>query len=145
MKEIIISLSSGLVGVIIGAIIQIIYNRQSEKRQSKNEYKKFCISEWNNQKNELKEFLENPHVYNSTIFRLSLQQKMENLSLLADKKNKMEISEIQRKISDTDKDLSLGNFCEEALNVGKKEDNKKKLIRSVLSLSIDVLRKISKL
>ena len=149
MKEIIIplvlSLVSGIIGVLVGAFIQIIYSNHSEKRQYKNDYKKFCINEWNEQKNELKNLIENPHVYNSMIFRLSLQQKIENLSFLKDKKNEKKVLELQRAISDADKQLSLGDFCEEALNIGNDEANKKKLFRSVLELSTEVLKRISQL
>ena len=140
MKEIIISLVSGLVGVLVGAIIQIVYSNCSEKRQCRNDYKKFCITEWNEQKNDLKDLIEKPHGYNNTIFRLSLQQKIENLSLLKDKNNETKILKLQKEISEVDKKLSLGDFCEEALNVG--ENNKKKLIRSVLILSTRVLKRI---
>ncbi len=143
MQEVIVSLVSGLAGVLVGALIQIIYSNHSEKRQYKNEYKKFCINEWNNQKNELKNLIENPHVYNSMIFRLSLQQKIENLSFLKDKNNEKKILELQRAISDADKRLSLGDFCEEALNIGNDELKKKKLVRSVLRLSTEVLKRIS--
>ena len=141
-EEVIISLVSGLLGVIVGAIIQIVYSNHAEKRQYKNEYKKFCINEWNEQKNELEDLIEHPHVYNNTIFSLSLKQKIENLSFLKDNKNEIRILKLQKAISETDKALSLGDFCEEALNVGKNENNKKKLVRSVLKLSTDVLKRI---
>lgn len=142
MQEVVISLVSGLVGVLVGSLIQILYSNYSEKRQYKNEYKKICINEWNEQKNELKDLIEHPHVYNNMIFSLSLRQKIENLSFLKDNKNEIKILKLQKAISETDKDLSLGDFCEEALNVGKNENNKKKLVRSVLKLSTDVLKRI---
>ncbi len=142
MQGIITSLISGLVGVLVGALIQILYSNHSEKRQTKNEYKKFCINEWIDQKKELMDLIETPHVYNSMIFRLTLHQKTENLSFLKDKGNTKEILMLQKLISDVDKRLSLGDFCEEALNIGQDENNKKKLVRSVLSLSTEVLKKI---
>ena len=65
--------------------------------------------------------------------------------ILKDKKNEKKVLELQRAISDADKRLSLGDFCEEALNIGNDEANKKKLFRSVLGLSTEVLKRISQL
>lgn len=142
-NEVIISLVSGLVGVLVGAIIQIIYSTKSEKRQHIHEYKQMCMEEWIVLRDDLKNLLNNPHVYNNILFRISLHQKTELLSFLKTKKNQTKILKLQKAISDEDKRLSLGDFSEEALNIGENEENKKKLIRAVLGLSTKVLKAIS--
>lgn len=142
-KDIVISLVSGLLGVIIGAAIQIAYSNKSEKRHLIHEYKQMCLQEWIALREDLKNLLDNPHVYNHVLFRISVHQKTLLLSFLKTKKNQTKIIKLQKTISDEDKRLSLGDFSEEALNIGKNEENKKKLVRSILTLSTEVIKVIS--
>ena len=142
-KDIVISLVSGLLGVIIGAAIQIFYSNTSEKRHLIHEYKQMCLQKWIALGEDLKNLLDNPHVYNHILFYISIHQKTILLSFLETKRNQTKISKLQKTISDAYKKLSLGDFSEEALNIGENEENKKKLVRSILTLSTEVIKVIS--
>lgn len=142
-KDIVISLVSGLLGVVIGAAIQIAYSNKSEKRHLIHEYKQMCLQEWIALREDLKNLLDNPHVYNHILFYISIHQKTILLSFLETKRNQTKISKLQKTISDAYKKLSLGDFSEEALNIGKNEEKKKKLVRSILTLSTEVIKVIS--
>lgn len=142
----IISLLSGLIGVIIGAIIQILYDNKLEKKRIINEYKKICVNEWLLLSKELHLLLEHPQNHNNTMFRQSIIQKttLLNFMHITQKKYEKRLSTLQEYIKKTDETLSLGNFAEEALNKGKSSINKILLTREVSSLVNFVLSELSK-
>jgi|GEM_PF-1473812 len=142
----IISLLSGLIGVIIGAIIQILYNNKLEKERIINEYKKICVNEWLLLSKELHLLLEHPQNHNNTMFRQSIIQKTTLLNFIhiTQRKYEKRLSTLQEYIKKTDETLSLGNFAEEALNKGKSSINKILLTREVSSLVNFVLSELSK-
>ncbi len=145
---IIIAMLSGLIGVIVGAIIQIIYNNRLEKEKLLNDYKKICLTEWLLLNKNLTELLENPKKHNSTIFRQLIIQKKEILSFISSvnqKKYRAKILALQDLISEMDEKISLGDYEEEALNIGGIPENQKKLVREVYTLTNKVTKKISEI
>lgn len=145
MIPLIISLLSGLLGVIIGTIIQILYNNKLEKEKIINDYKKICVSEWLLLSKELHVLLEHPQEHNNTMFRQSILQKTSLLNFIhiTSKKHEKHLSDLQEHIRKIDEALSLGNFAEESLNKGKIPINKILLTREVSSLVNFVLIELS--
>ena len=120
MKQWIISLASGLIGVIIGTLSQMWYTKKFEKNKLIHEYKKFCVIEWTSLTTEVQKLVEYPNPHNNTIFRQSLILKNSLLSFIpvVEKRYSKTIADLQAANMETDRELSLGDFAEEALNKG---------------------------
>lgn len=146
MCQIIISLISGLVGVIIGAVIQIIYDNANEKRKTRQDYIKLCISEWIKLKDEVKALIDAPKAINNTLFRQNLLMKIELLSYIGNTdETKKKISTLKDRLLKEDERISLDGKAEECLNVGKNKDNKTVLIRDVHTITDIVLKELKEL
>lgn len=144
--QILISVISGLAGVIIGAFMQILYDNACEKRKTRQDYIKLCISEWIKLKDEVDVLIKNPVSINNILFRQNLLMKIELLSYIGNTKGTIEkVSKIKDKLSDEDERMSLDGKAEECLNIGKNEDNKKILIRDIHNLTSTVLKELKEL
>lgn len=146
MCQVIISLISGLAGVLIGALIQIIYDNTNEKRKTRQDYIKLCISEWIKLKDEINSLITTPAPINNTLFRQNLLMKIELLSYVGNTdETKKKISVLKEKLTKEDERISLDGKAEECLNIGKNKDNKTILIRDIHNLTDIVLKDLKKL
>lgn len=137
------ALLSGLVGVIIGSVIQILYSQKIEKKRLSHDYKKICVKEWLLFVEEAQRLVDNPQLQNSIVFRQSIDIKTKLLFFISkvEKKHDKSILELSNKIYELDKNLSLESYSEEVLNIGKTE-NKNKFLREVYTISKTAIEKI---
>lgn len=144
--QVIISLVSGLIGVLIGSLIQIIYNNKNEKRKIRQDYIKLCILEWIKLKDEVSALIANPSTINNTLFRQNLLMKIDLLSYIGNTNNtNKKISTLKEQLTKEDERISLDGKAEECLNIGKDKTNKTVLIRDIHHLTDIVLKELKDL
>lgn len=147
-QSIVLGLFSGIIGVLVGVLIQLCYTKKLDKEKLVHEYKKFCVIDWVNLNNEVQKLVDDPKPHNNTIFNQSLTLKGELLSfiLTIEEKYKDNIEELQDQINTTRIKLSLELEGEEALNDKTCDKEKKaRFIRNVNTLSSDTIKAIIKL
>lgn len=139
-NQIIIALISGLAGVIVGAVIQIITDYQLGKKIARKEYIQLCIKEWIKFGDEVNQLIISPSKNNNTIFRQNLLIKIELLSYIGNTKStKNKVEQLKSKLKKEDENISLDNYAEECLNIGQVEENKTLLVRNIHTLVDTVL------
>jgi len=130
---------SGIVGVLLGSVIELIYINKLEKKHLKDDYKKICVAEWIAFMNQTMELINEPKIYNHIIFNQYIDQKKLLLYYIAkNKKTEKLIEKIEEK-KDT---LSLGDYAEKALNTKDNSPEKAKLMRAVAILVKDVIKEV---
>lgn len=147
-QSIVLGLFSGIIGVLVGVLIQLCYTKKLDKEKLVHEYKKFCVIDWVNLNNEVQKLVDDPKPHNNTIFNQSLTLKGELLSFIPtiEEKYKDNIEELQDQINTTRIKLSLELEGEEALNDKTCDKEKKaRFIRNVNTLSSDTIKAIIKL
>lgn len=129
----------GILGVIVGALLQFIYTYIAEKRALKNDYKKLCVAEWFLFITQVSELINNPKDYNHIIFSQYIEQKTVFIKYIEkSKKTDLLILEINKKKDS----LSLGDYAEKALNVENCLLEKALLMREVTILVNKVITDI---
>jgi len=134
---------AGVIGVIVGALLQFFYAYRAEKRLLKNDYKKMCITEWFTLIAQVSELVSDPKDYNHIIFAQYLEQKIELIRYVEKgKKVEMLVTELN-----AEKDaFSLNDYTEKALNIKNETDeNKRRLMRDITILVNKVVREVYQL
>lgn len=137
MQQVIITLLSGLAGVILGSITQFIYSKYFEKRRMISENIKMICENLLLFIDHTRDLLEKPKGFNNILFNLSFTEKSNLLSYLRPLLNKKQNKKLDKIIKDIDKQkelISLNKDHEEALNVGKKDSNKDKFLLELGSI-----------
>lgn len=146
MCQVIISLLSGLAGVLVGAIINIVYDNKSEERKQRQDYIKICIAEWLKFKEEVLDLLAAPSKKNNTIYRQSFSTKVELLSYIGNTNDsKRKVKDLKERIRKEDEKIFLNSKSEECLNIGSDEASKTMLIRDIHTVVDIVLTELQKL
>lgn len=143
MKDLFISLISGLIGVLVGAVIQLIYDYFSNKRQIRDDYKKECISEWLSFRYEIKEYLTNFDERNNIYFRQSFLIKTDLLKSIGNSKDSIKaVEKICSDLKDKDEKISLAGTAEEAFKEGAKLQEQKIFQTEVYTIISDTIKAI---
>lgn len=137
------SLISGLTGVFVGAIIQIIYEYNASKKQKREECKKDCINEWLQFRNEIKNYFENKNERNNIYFRESYMIKTVLLKSIANSKDsKHRINNLIEKLLKKDEQISLNGVAEEALQINSTPEQQIKFELEMFNVIYDTIRVI---
>ena len=143
MKDLIISLISGLIGVLVGAVIQLIYDYFSNKRQIRDDYKKECISEWLSFRYEIKEYLTNFDERNNIYFRQSYLIKTDLLKSIGNSKGSRDaIKKICSDLKNKDEQMSLSGIAEEAFKKGAKPQEQRKFQSEMYTIISETIKAI---
>lgn len=133
------SIISGILGVVLGSIIQIRYMNKAEKQHLKDDYKKICVAEWIALMGQTMDLINDAKTYNHIIFNQYIDQKKILLSYI--EKNK-KTTDLIKVIDNKKENLSLGNYAEQALNIQTSRSEKGKLMRDISVLVKEVIEKI---
>jgi len=133
------SVISGIVGVLLGSLIQIMYMNITEKKHLKDDYKKICVAEWITLISQTMDLVSDAKTYNHIIFNQYIDQKKMLLNYI--EKNE-KTSNLIKTIDKTKEELSLGDYAEKALNIKTSNTEKRKLIRDISVLVKDVIEEI---
>lgn len=133
------SVISGIVGVLLGSFIQIMYMNITEKKHLKDDYKKICVAEWITLISQTMDLVSDAKTYNHIIFSQYIDQKKMLLNYI--EKNE-KTSNLIKTIDKTKEELSLGDYAEKALNIKTSNTEKRKLIRDISVLVKDVIEEI---
>ena len=128
----------GFLGVIVGALIPLVYTYKAELRALKNEYKKLCVAEWSMLITQVSDLINNPKDYNQYI-----EQKTQLIKCI-EKSKSQKIDILIAEINKQKDALSLGNYAEKALNT-KCDIEKSMLMREVAILVNKITGEIHKI
>lgn len=133
----------GFLGVIVGALIPLVYTYKAELRALKNDYKKLCVAEWSMLITQVSDLINNPKDYNHIIFNQYIEQKTQLIKCI-EKSKSQKIDILIAEINKQKDALSLGNYAEKALNT-KCDIEKSMLMREVAILVNKITGEIHKI
>ncbi len=138
-----ISLISGLFGVIIGSIIQIIYENFLSKNQIRQDCKRESIADWVNLRLEIQKLFSNPNVRNHIYFRQIFLLKIALLNNIGNTCcSKRKVKELTAELKEIDEKISLDGVAERAFCKNSKDDEKINLENETFQIITDTVRKI---
>ena len=144
MKEAwVISLISGLLGVIVGSIIQIVYENFLSKNQIRQECKRESVAEWVNLRLEMQNLFSNFNVRNHIYFRQIFLLKivlLNNIGNTCCSKNK--VRKLVENLKDIDEKMSLDGVAERAFCKNCRNDDKINLENEIFQIIMDTVKQI---
>lgn len=144
MKEAwVISLISGLLGVIVGSIIQIVYENFLSKNQIRQDCKRESVAEWVNLRLEMQNLFSNFNVRNHIYFRQTFLLKIALLNNIGNTCcSKSKVKKLIEDLKNIDENMSLEGVAERAFCKNSKIDDKVKLENETFQIIIDTVKKI---
>lgn len=146
MGELAISLISGLVGVLVGLAIQLLYDYTASKKQKRDDCKRDCINEWLQFRTEIKDFFENANERNNLYFRQSYMIKTELLRSIANsKQSEQAVNDLIDLLNQKDEIISLTGIAEKALKINANSKEQKQFESEMFSIIYTTIKSIQKI